>query len=157
VTTLGTGFDGAVRRIATAYDTLGRTDTVTQYDAASSGNVVDQVKYSYDGWSNLTKFEQDQNSTVAGGGDQYVVSYTWVKATTGRNTLRRDTMTTTSGNVLTYKYRSRDGLRDDEASRVTDLLDGTTVLVLYSYNGVGSVVGTDYPEPDVMSRQYSGS
>jgi YD repeat-containing protein len=111
----------------------------------------------YDGWSNLTKFEQDRNSTVAGGGDQYVISYAWVKATNGRHTLRRDTVTTPSGNVLTYKYRTRDGLHDEEASRVTDLLDGGTVLVAYSYNGAAQVVGTDYPEPNVMSNQYGST
>lgn len=42
VSTLASGFDGAVRRIESAYDSLGRRSTVTQYDAASSGGVVDQ-------------------------------------------------------------------------------------------------------------------
>ncbi len=157
VSTLGSGFDGAVRRIVTAYDTLGRSDTVTQWDAASSGSVVDEVKYSYDYWGNLSKFEQDRNSTVAGGGDDYEVSYTWVKATNGRNTLRRDTVTLPSGKVLTYDYSTQGSKHDEEASRVTNLKDGATVLVTYNYNGVGQVVGTDYPEPDVMSKQFTST
>jgi len=80
-----------------------------------------------------------------------------VKATNGRQTLRRDTMTLPSGNVLTFKYRTRNGLHDEEASRVTDLMDGATVLALYAYNGAGTVVGTDYPEPGVMSRKYTST
>ncbi len=158
VTTLGTGFDGAVRRIGTSYDSLGRTDRVTQYDAASSGTVLDEVKYSYDDWGNLAKFEQDRNSTVGAGGsvDDYEVAYTWEKATTGRNMLRRATLVLPT-RTLTYKYRSRDGLHDLEASRVTDVLDGATALMVYSYNGVASVVGTDYSQPNVMSMQMSGT
>jgi len=159
VTTLASGFDGAVRRIETALDALGRTETVTQHDAATSGSVVDQVKYSHDAWGNLALFEQDRNSAVGASGsvDDYEVGYAFVKATNGRQTLRRDTMTLPSGNVLTFKYRTRNGLHDEEASRVTDLMDGATVLALYAYNGAGTVVGTDYPEPDVMSRQYTST
>jgi len=159
VTTLASGFDGAVRRIETAFDALGRTETVTQLDAATSGSIVDQVKYSHDAWGNLALFEQDRNSAVGASGsvDDYEVGYAFVKATNGRQTLRRDTLTLPSGNVLTFKYRTRNGLHDDEASRVTDLMDGATVLALYAYNGAGTVVGTDYPEPDVMSRQYTST
>ena len=159
VTTLASGFDGAVRRIETAFDALGRTETVTQADAATSGSTVDQVKCTHDGWGNLTLFEQDRNSAVGASGsvDDYEVGYAFVKATNGRQTLRRDTMTLPSGNVLTFKYRTRNGLHDEEASRVTDLMDGATVLALYAYNGAGTVVGTDYPEPDVMSRQYTST
>jgi YD repeat-containing protein len=54
VSTLDGDFDGAVRRISTVFDSLGRASTVTQYDNATvgSGSVVDQVKYSFDGWGN---------------------------------------------------------------------------------------------------------
>src|SRR5262249_40888412 len=54
VTTVGTNFDGAVRRIETTYDTLGRRQLVTQYDNASvgSGSVVNEVCFTYDGWGN---------------------------------------------------------------------------------------------------------
>jgi YD repeat-containing protein len=35
VTTVGSGFDNAILRIATTYDTLGRTSEIVQYDAAA--------------------------------------------------------------------------------------------------------------------------
>lgn len=156
VTTLASGFDGAVRRIVTAYDSLGRTETVTQYDAASSGAVVDQVKYTIDGWGNQTKFEQDRNGTVGGGGDQYSVQWAWTKpSNNGRNTLRQTSMTLPSGKAYSYNYRSAAGLLDSDASRVTQIKDGETSLVTYDYNGVDQVVGTYYEEPDVMSKQYT--
>ncbi|MBL8762105.1 MAG: hypothetical protein JNL50_12465 [Phycisphaerae bacterium] len=45
----------------------GQTQTVTQYDhaTAGSGSVVDEVKYTYDDWGNVTLFEQDHNSAAA--------------------------------------------------------------------------------------------
>ena len=40
------------------------------------------VKYSYDGWGNVTKFEQDRNSAVGASGsvDDYEVAYSYAKA-----------------------------------------------------------------------------
>lgn len=159
VTTLGSGFDGAVRRIETGFDGLGRRSTVTQYDAATSGSIVDQVAYTYDGWGGLTKFEQDRDSAVGASGsvNDYEVSYAFAKATSGRNTIRRTSMTMPSGAVVEYKYRTRNGIHDDEASRVTDLVQGATTLAAYDYNGAGTVVGTDYPEPNVMWWQHDTS
>ena len=139
VTTLASGFDGAVRRIATSYDSLGRVELTTQYDAASSGSVTDEVKSSWDGWGNLSKYEQDRNSAVGASGsvDDYEISYAFEKATTGRNTLRRTSMTMPSGAVTDFKYRTRNNLLDSVASRVTDLMRGATTLAVYDYVGVG--------------------
>ena len=47
VTTLGTGVDGAVRRIETAYNSAGLSYLFTSYDAASAGNIVNQVQDVY--------------------------------------------------------------------------------------------------------------
>ncbi len=161
VTTPGSGFDTAVLRISTVYDSLGRTSTVTQYNNATvgSGSATDGVKYTYDGWGNVETFRQDRDSAVDAGGsvNDYTVSYTYAKQTTGRNTIRRATVTLPSGKVITYSYASRSGLYDNATSRVTDIKDGALVLVTYDYNGVGQVVGTGYPEPELYSRLYDGS
>ena len=143
ITTLASGFDGAVRRISTTYRSLGQTDLVTQYDNATvgSGSIVDEVKFTYDGWGNITTFEQDRNSAVGASGsvDDYEVSYGYAKATSGRNTIRRSSMTLPSGNVITIDYTAD---KDDEASRVSKLKDGETTLVTYDYLGAGQLVGT---------------
>ncbi|MBK8180821.1 MAG: hypothetical protein IPK67_18400 [Planctomycetes bacterium] len=156
MTTPGTGFDTAVLRIETAYTALGQVETVTQYDAASSGSVVDQVKYLYDGWGNVTNFRQDIDGTVGGSG-YYDVVYAYEKATTGRNTIRR-TSETLGGKTFTLNYASS-GSPDvaDVSSRVYSIKDGATPLVQYEYLGAGQVVGTMYDEPDVFSRQYGST
>ena len=160
ITTLATGFDGAVRRISTTYDNLGRRDLVTQYDNATvgSGSVVDEVKYTYEDWGNTEKFEQDRNSAVGASGsiDDYEISYTYEKATSGRNTIRRTQIDLPDGKKITYAYEAVK-LHDDEANRVTQILDGAVELARYSYNGVSQVVGTRHLEPDIMWNQFSST
>jgi YD repeat-containing protein len=47
VTTLGSGVDGAVRRLATAYDTQGNAFQFTSYDAATGGNIVARCQITF--------------------------------------------------------------------------------------------------------------
>ncbi len=164
VTTLASGFDGAVRRIALTYDSRSRISKVTQYDSPThgSGTVVNEVAYSYDDWGNRSKVSFDRDSAVAtSGGNEYSVSQSFAKATGGRNTLRRTSMSipgtgTGSSASVSFAY-SGTGSHDDNASRVSSIaFDGTTV-VEYAYLGVASLVGTDYPEPDVFSHRYSST
>jgi RHS repeat-associated protein len=156
VTTLASGFDGAVRRIETAYDSLGRTETVTQYDAASSGSVIDQVKNLYDGWGNLTNFRQDLDSAVGGSG-YWDVAYTYAKATSGRNTVRRTGVTLPGGAAYGFNYRGG-ASHDTEASRVSSVTDAfATDLADYEYNGAEHVVRTTLNEVEIFSKAYTGA
>src|SRR5262249_26816173 len=126
VTTLASGFDGAVRRIATTYTSLGQRQLVTQVDNATvgSGSGGGEVKTSFDGWGNVTAFEQDRDSAVGATGsvNDYEVDYSYAKSTSGRNTVRRSDMTLPSGNVITFDYSLN---KDGDASRVSKLVDGT--------------------------------
>ena len=153
------GLDEDILRITTGYDSLGRRTTITQYDNATvgSGSVQDEVKHTYDGWGNLEKIEQDNNSAVAPSGDEYSITYAFEKKTTGRNTIRRTSMTAPSGNVFEYRYRDIGGRYDDDCSRVTHINDGETLLALYEYNGQSQVVGTDYTGIDVMRQRWGAS
>ncbi|MEE9130850.1 MAG: RHS repeat-associated core domain-containing protein [Phycisphaerales bacterium] len=158
ITTLDADFDGAVRRISTTYDSLGRRQLVTQHDNATvgSGSVVDEVKFTYEDWGNVSKFEQDHDSAI-GGSLLYDVDYTYAKATGGRNTIRRSTMDLPDGNVITFHYNTAVTVDyDDEASRVDQVKDGSVILAIYDYNGVGQVVRIDHPEPDIFMHRYSG-
>lgn len=159
VTTLASGVDGAVRRIERAYDSLSRPTTVTQYDASSGGNVVDEVKYTYESWGFISKFEQDHNSTVATGGTLlYDVEHSFEKVTSGRNTIRRTGMTTPSGRSVTFDYTNAGtGTWFNEISRVRHVVVDSVTVATYRYNGVGHLVGTTYNEADVFSRRYGGS
>ncbi len=159
-TTVAGGFDAAVERISTVYDSLGRVSTITQYDdpAVGSGNVTDHVKYAYDGWSNLTQFAMDRNSVISGGTDAsdgyYDVDYTYTKATAGCNTIRKATMTYPQGSVVTYEYLSTGSLHDADASRVTRVKVGATAVASYAYNGMSNLVRTALLEPDVFMLLY---
>lgn len=160
VTNVASGFDNAILRIARTHDGLGRPSEVVQYDnaTAGSGTAQDGVKYTYDDWGNVEKFEMDRDSAVSGAGNQYEVSYTWAKATTGRNTLRKTAMTMPGGRAITYTYRTTGGLHDDEVSRVSTVVDGGTVtLAQYDYLGVATVVRTRYNEANVWSELYTGA
>ena len=55
MTTLAAGIDGAVRPIETSYTARHSLDKVTSYDAATGGNVVNQVQFEYNGFNQLVK------------------------------------------------------------------------------------------------------
>jgi len=148
VTTLASGFDGAVRRQSWTYDSLGRVSLVTQYDAASAGNATDEVSYTYDGWGGITHYKQDKDSAV-GTGSSYDVVYAYEKATSGRNTIRRTSMTLPGSLAITLDYSLHDA-----SSHVSRLKDGATTLVKYDYLGAGRVVGTKYNEPNISRTEY---
>ncbi len=158
------GFDDYVKRISTTYDVLGRRKLVTQYDNAStgSGNVRDEVAYSYDDWGNLALFEQDRNSAVGASGsvDDYEVSFTYAKASGGRNTIRRATEVIPSGATVSYDYLSAGGVLDDKASRVSQVklaASPAIVLAKYFYNGPADVVGMESPEPAIRWHRYGST
>ena len=159
-TTLGSGIDGVVRRVETGYDGLGRTSSVVQYDAVSSGGATDGVAYTYDDWGNVATYAEDRDTAVSGGGNQYTTAYTWAKSapTNARNTLRKTAMTMPGGSrSISYTYGSGSGLHDDDASRVTTVADGGTTLAQYDYMGAGTVAGTYLNEISCMSRVYDNS
>ena len=158
ITNLATNFDGAVRRVSTTYNNRGFAELVTQYTdyVVGQGDVVDEVKFNYEDWGEVSKFEQDHDTAI-GGGLLYDVEYTYEKKTTGRNTLRRKDMTLPDGNVITYSYVGIGGLFGDNASRVTSIKDGGVTLARYWYNGVAQVVGTDMNQPDVEWRMWGAT
>jgi len=161
VTTLGTNFDSAVRRIETTYDTLGRPQLVTQYDnaAVGSGSVVNEVRFTYDGWSNLTAYEEDPNSAADASGsvDDYELGYGYDKNTSGRQTLRRKNQqfnVGTSATYLTVAYAFTSNY-DGDISRVSQVKIGSNVQAGYEYLGSSLVVGDDRPIPAIFSKQHS--
>ncbi len=66
VTTLGSGVDGAVRRISTTYEVRGMKATVASWNNASvvSGNVVNEVEFTYNNFAQLTHDYQAHSGTV---------------------------------------------------------------------------------------------
>lgn len=157
VTTLGSGVDTTVKRITTAYDSLGRVSTATQFDNATvgSGSETDEVKYAYEDWGNMSKIEQDHNGAVGESGsiDDYECSYVYAPSSPvgGNRTVRLSSMTLPDGTSVSYVYKFKFGKLDDSIGRVSDVKVVTTVVASYEYLGVAAVAKTDLPEPDVFS------
>ena len=74
VTTLGTGVDGAVRRLSVAYEVRGMLQSIASYDNATvgSGAALDEVFFEFDSLGNPTREYQehkglhDDNSLFVG-------------------------------------------------------------------------------------------
>ena len=66
ITTLGSGVDSAIRRIAMTYEVRGMRETLTSYDNATvgSGNIVNEVEFTYNEFSQLTQDYQSHSGGV---------------------------------------------------------------------------------------------
>ena len=73
VTTLGTGVDGAVRRVSTTYDLRGLREKITTHDNSTvgSGNVVDEVLFEYNHLGQPTR-EYQEHAGARDGNTLYV-------------------------------------------------------------------------------------
>jgi RHS repeat-associated protein len=145
VTTLGSGVDGAVRRLATAYDTAGRAYLYTSYDAAAGGNVVNQVQQVYNGLGQLVT-EYQAHAGAVNTGTTPKVQYAYSEMAGGANHSRPVGMTYPNGRVLNSNYAT--GL-DSSISRLSSLSDTSATLEAYSYLGLGTVVKRAHPQPGV--------
>src|SRR5262249_36652237 len=145
VTTLGSGVDGSVRRLETAYDTAGNAYLYTSYDAASAGNVVNQVQQVYNGLGQLIT-EYQAHAGAVNTGTTPKMQYAYSEMAGGANHSRLVSMTYPNGRVLNDNYAS--GL-DDTISRLSSISDTSATLENYSYLGLGTVVKRGHPEDGV--------
>ena len=144
VTTLGSGVDGAVRRVETAYDGQGNAYLVTTYTASSGGSVVNQVKREYNGLGQLTADWQSHSGAVTGSSPK--VQYAYSEMPSGANHSRLTSTTYPSGYALTSNYAS--GLAAT-VSRLSSLSDTTGTLEAYDYLGLAAVVRRAHSQPGV--------
>jgi RHS repeat-associated protein len=145
VTTLGAGVDGSARRIDVAYDTQGNPYLITRYDAATGGNIVNQVQRSFNGLGQLTK-EYQSHSGAVNTSTTPNVQYAYTEMAGGANHSRLTSITYPNNKVLTYNYTSS---LNDSISRLSSLSDGTGTLESYDYLGLGTVVRRAHSQPGV--------
>jgi len=151
VGTLGTGIDGAIRRIELAYEVRGLMSRITSSDSPSvgTGNTVNEVMFTYN------NFGQSINTYQAHAGAVNLMTTPSVQmgyANGSANTIRPTSLTYPNGRQLSYNY-GMSGSIDSSASRVASLIDsdgGSTHLADYSYLGLGSVVQQTSPQADLM-------
>jgi RHS repeat-associated protein len=142
VTTLGSGIDGTVRRVGTEYDSQGNAYRITNYDAASGGNVVNQVQRQYNGLGQLTT-EWQAVSGAVNTSTPPKVQYAYSEMSRGANHSRQTSMTYPDGFALTSNYSS--GLNSN-ISRLSSLSDSSVTVEGYEYLGLGSLVKRTHPE-----------
>jgi len=152
VTTLGSGVDGTVRLITTAYDGQGHAYLVTSYSATSGGTVVNQVQRLYNGLGQLTADYQSASGAVNTSSTP-VVQYAYTETAGGVNNSRLTSITYPDGYVLTYNYSS--GL-NNTISRLSSLSDTTGTLESYKYLGLDTVVERDHPQINVNQTFITG-
>ncbi|MDY3560569.1 hypothetical protein R5W23_001813 [Gemmata sp. JC673] len=145
VTKLGSGVNGAVRRIETAYDGQGNAYLITSYDAASGGSIVNQVQRAYNGLGQMVTEWQAHGGAV-NAATTPKVQYGYSEMASGANHSRLTSITYPSGYVLTYNYAS--GINDG-ISRLSSLSDSTGTLEAYSFLGLCTVVVRAHPQPNV--------
>jgi len=163
---LGSGIDGAVRKIGWQYDTQGRVSAVAQMDSTGvHPTTLDQLKYAYDDWGNVNSFRQDPDGLVGAAFSQNDIgiraTYARAAPSGGWETLRQTEWNlnyyTTELSEVTYEYLSSGGLADDSVSRVSRVKLASTVVAEYDYLGTGSVVGIEYPQVDMMANRFGAS
>jgi len=151
VTALGSGVNGAVRRIESAYDSLGRVTTVTSFNASSGGSVTNQVARAFNGFGQLTS-EWQSHTRLVDTATTPRVQYVYSEGD-GGNHSRLTQIVTPDGTVTGFTYT---GI-DDAASRVSAMTgpaaDGSETSVsleVFKYLGVRAVVERARPEIGIM-------
>jgi RHS repeat-associated protein len=151
VTALGSGVDGSVRRIETAYDAEGNPYLFTSYDAASAGNIVNQVQDVFNGLGQLTVQYQSHSGAVDTVNTPKV-QYAYTEMAGGANNSRLVSMTYPSQGLYpppywaprTINYNYSSGL-NDSISRLSSISDSSGTLESYDYIGLNTVVRRAHP------------
>jgi RHS repeat-associated protein len=155
VTTLGTGVDGAVRRLSASYEVRGLPDQFTSHDNATvnSGTVVNQLQFTHNDFGQTTTSYQAHGGAV---NTSISPKVQYGYANGSANTIRPTWLRYPDGRIINYDYGTSGG-NDDAASRIKSLKDGPLPLVDYQYLGLSSIVEVDYTVPDVRYRLYDGA
>jgi|688.fasta_scaffold28483_3 RHS repeat-associated protein len=155
VTVLGSGVDGAVRRIEMGYDSAGLLFRTTSLDAPSGGTVVNEVQRLYNGFGQLTQEYQDHfgpvNSSLT---PKVIYSYS---ETSGGNHSRLTTMTYPNGRMVQYEYDPGIDTAISRLSRLTGdaVGGGLTSYEEYDYLGASTMVERGRPESGIKLTMVS--
>lgn len=148
VTTLGSGVEGTVLRLSTAYEVRGLIAGLTSYDNATigTGSIVNDVTLTYNSFGQTISDAQSHSGAVVAGTPK--VQYSYSDGST--NMIRPTTLIYPNGREITIDYGTA-GSTNDSLSRVSGLVDDdTTTLVNYTYLGSRTPVQTTYPQPSTQ-------
>lgn len=155
VTVLGSGVDGAVRRIETGYDSAGLLFRTTSLDASSGGTVVNELQRRYNGFGQLIQEYQDHFGPVNPSLTPKV-TYSYSEAS-GGNHSRFTTIVYPNGRTMQYEY---DPGIDTAISRLSRLIGdadggGLTSYEEYDYLGESKLIERGRPESGIKLTMVS--
>ena len=152
VTAFGTGVDQAVRRISRSYEVRGMLSKITSYDnaAVGSGNVVNEVQFDYNNFSQLTADHQSHSGAVVPGTTPQVQ---YAYASGAANHIRPTSITYPDGRVTDFDYGTANEV-DDLLSRISALKHSTTTMVQYTRLGVDRTVKASYSTQPGVDLTY---
>jgi YD repeat-containing protein len=138
VQTLGTGVNGAVRRLGFTYNSQGLPDRFTSYSDTAGATVFNKVLRHYNGLGQLIREYQDHTGAVTGGEPSVQYSYSFAPSGT-TNHSRLTAMTYPNGRQLYYNYGTTNSL-NDRISRLDALVDNnqSTKLESFCYLDLGT-------------------
>ena len=150
VTTLGSGVNGTVRRLTTAYNSDDPPYLYTSYNAAVGGTIVNQVEDVYDGLGQLTGEYQEQAGAV-NTSTSAEVQYAYTQMSGGQNNSRLTQMVYPNGRTIDDVLQHRPGQLISRLSAIADDNGGSpgTTLEGYSYLGLDTIVQYAHPEDGI--------
>jgi RHS repeat-associated protein len=164
ITTVGSGVDGAVKRISTTYEVRGLVEKVTSYDNATvgSGTVLNEILREYNDLGMLTKEYQEHEGAkdsstlyVENAYDETAVSGIFTKG------LRTKSVRYPNARLVHFTYGSSGSMADNlgRLDAIKDDLAGSpgATLASYTYVGLAMIVIEDYEEPDVKLDYFGGT
>ena len=140
----GTNVDDTVKRMIWSYDNRRRLHKVTSDnndDNQMTRVITNDIEYAYNDFNQVAT-EYQQHGSAVNTGTSPKVQYAYANGST--NTIRRNSVTYPSGEVLSYTYSAG---ADDKLSRVGKLSWDSTEVVDYAYLGLSQVVIQKYTEP----------
>jgi RHS repeat-associated protein len=139
VTTLGSGVDGSVRLLKTAYDTAGHPYLYTSYADTGGTTVVNQVEQVYDGLNDvLVEYQSHAGAVNLSTTPKVQYQYSFVASSGSPNSNRLTEVMDPNGNYVTYNYNA--GV-DNDISRVSWILLPVYYMTeTYTYLGLSTVV-----------------
>ncbi len=141
------------------------TVSIMNDDQIGSGSALNQIKYTYNGWGELTKLEQDRDSELdkSGSVNDYEITYGYasISSATGRQARVRDEQTLPDGTLVEFQGDPIDILDQSlaegaQTGRTDRVIVGSVLVAEYDYLGSGFLIGTTLSEIDVF-RTYAGS
>jgi hypothetical protein len=148
VTTLGSGVDGSVRRIDTAYDDQGNAYLLTSFADTAGTTIVNQVQRAFNGYRQITQEWQAHGGAVNTSTTPSVQYGYGVlgQGDSNSNQSRLTSITYPNGRVVNLNYNTG---TDDRISRLSSLGSSGTTLEGLSYLGLGTVVKRAHAQPNV--------